>query len=115
MIGVRIHLMANTGKQKELRQVVETIMQRIIMEDGCLGCRAFQSLSNESELVLIEEWENLEAAQTHATSETIAILAGAGTILTERIRVYPEQDPDIQNLREIFKARFPLKLTKDQL
>ena len=113
MISVRIHLMANKGKLKELRQAVESIMQRIIKEDGCLGCRVFQSLSNESELVLIEEWENLDAAKAHAASENMAILAGAGTVLTESIRVYPEQDPDIQNLRKVFKARFALKLTTD--
>ena len=113
MISIRIHLTANKGKQGELRQALETIRQSIIMEDGCLGCRVFQSLSNESELVLIEEWQNIDAAQTHVSSDNMAILAGAGNILTESIRVYPEQDPDIQNLREVFKARFALRLTTD--
>jgi len=113
MIGIRIHLMANKGKQEELRQAVETIMQRISMEDGCMGCRVFKSLSNESELVLIEEWENLEAVQAHASSGNMAILAGAGTVLTESIRVYPERDPDIQNLKNLLKARFALRLQTD--
>lgn len=113
MISVRIHLMASKGKQKELQQAVEAIMHRISMEDGCLGCRVFKSLSNESELALIEEWENFEAAQAHASSGNLAILAGAGTVLTESIRVYPERDPDIQNLKNVITARFALRLQTD--
>lgn len=113
MISVRIHLMANEGKQRELRQTIENLSQKIAGENGCLGCRVFQSTSNASELVLIEEWENLESAQAHIASSNLAILAGAGTILTESIRVYPERDPDIQNLRKVFKANFALKLTTD--
>lgn len=113
MISIRIHLTANKGKQRELQQALETIMQRIIMEDGCLGCRVFQCLSNESELVVIEEWENIDAAQTHVSSGNMAILAGAGTVLTESIRVYPERDPDIHNLKNVIKARFALRLQTD--
>ena len=113
MISVRIHLMANQGKQKELRQAIENLSQRILREYGCLGCRVFQSTSNDCELVLIEEWENLESAQAHVASGNMAILAGAGTILTESIRVYPEQDPDIHILENVFKAHFSPNLTTE--
>ena len=65
----------------------------------------FQSTSNECELVLIEEWENIESAQAHIASSNMAILAGAGTILTESIRVYPERDPDMQVLKNVFKTQ----------
>ena len=109
MISVRIHLMANQGKQRELRQTIETLSQRIAGEFGCLGCRVFQSTSNERELVLIEEWENFESARAHIAASNMAILAGAGTILTQSIRVYPERDPDIQVLQNVFKAHFSTK------
>ena len=113
MISVRIHLMANQGKQRELRQTIENLSQRIAGEFGCLGCRVFQSTSNECELVLIEEWENLESAQAHIASSNMAILAGAGTILTESIRVHPERDPDMQVLKNVFKAHFSPKFTTE--
>ena len=111
MISVRIHMMANQGKQRELRQTIENLSQRIAGEYGCLGCRVFQSTSNECELVLIEEWESLDSAQAHIASTSMAILAGAGTILTESIRVYPERDPDMQILKNVFKEHFSPKFT----
>ena len=111
MISVRIHLMAVQGKQRELQQAIENLSQKIVGEYGCLGCRVFQSTSNDCELVLIEEWENLESAQAHVASGNMAILAGAGTILTDSIRVYPERDPDIQILENVLKAHFSQDLT----
>jgi hypothetical protein len=39
----------------------------------------------------------------------MSILAGAGTILTESIRVYPEQDPKIQAIKNTYKKRFSAK------
>jgi len=114
MISVRIHLVASKGKQGELRQVVENISQRIVMEDGCLGCRVFQSTSNECELVLIGEWETLENVRAHVASGNMAVLVGAGTILTDSIRVYPEGDPDIQVLKNIYETRFSPKLRTEQ-
>ena len=106
MISIRIHLLANKGKQNELRQAIENLSQRIIMEAGCLGCRVFQNTSNECELDLIEEWDNLESAKAHIASSNMSILAGAGKILTQSIRVYPERDPEIQMLKNIYKTRF---------
>ena len=110
MISIRIHLLASKGKQRELRQAVEDLSQRIVMEVGCLGCRVFHSTSNECELVLIEEWENLESIQAHIASSNMSILAGAGKMLTESIRVYPERDQETQVLKNIYKTRFSSEL-----
>jgi len=110
MISIRIHLLANKGKQNELRQALEHLSQRIVMEVGCLGCRVFQSTSNECELVLIEEWKDLESVQTHVGFSNMSILTGAGTILVESIRVYPERDPKIQELKNIYNTRFSPKI-----
>jgi len=109
MISIRIHLLANMGKQNELRQALENLSQRIATEAGCLGCRVFQSTGNERELVLIEEWENLESVHAHVASDNMSILKGAGTILTESIRVYPERDRKIQTIKEIYRKRFSPK------
>jgi len=110
MISIRIHLLANKGKQNELRQAIENLSQRMVMEVGCLGCRVFQSTSNECELVLIEEWDNLESVQAHIASSNMSILVGAGKILTQSIRVCPERDPEIQTLKNIYKTRFSPKI-----
>lgn len=109
MISLRIHLIANQGKQGELRQTIENLSQRIAGELGCQRCWVFQSTSDQCEMVLIEEWENLESALAHVSSGNMAILAGAGTILTKDIRVYPERDPDMQMLENVFKAHFSQK------
>ena len=74
-----------------------------------MGCRVFQSTSNECELVLIEEWKDIESVHAHVASSNMSILAGAGTILTESIRVYPERDPKVQALKNIYKTRFSPK------
>ncbi len=109
MISIRIHLLANKGNENELRQALEDLSQRIAMEVGCLGCRVFQSTNNACEVVLIEEWENLESVQAHIASGNISILAGAGTVLTESIRVYPEQNQEIQAIKNIYIKRFSTK------
>jgi len=114
MISIRIHLLANKGKQNELRQGLEILSQRIVTELGCLGCRVFQSTSNECELVLIEDWENLESIQAHVASCNMSILAGAGKMLTESIRVYPERDPEIQVLKNVYETRFSPNLKTGQ-
>jgi len=106
MISIRIHLLADRGKQNELRQTVENISQRIASEAGCLACRVFQSMSSDRELVLIEDWENLDAIHAHIESDNMSILAGAGTILTESIGVYPERDSNIREIKDIFRKRF---------
>lgn len=112
MISIRIHLLAKEGKLNELRQVVQDLSQRIAMEAGCLGCRVFQSTGNECELVLIEEWEDLESVKAHIASDNMSILTGAGTILTESIRVCPEQHPKIPAIKNIYKKRFSPKLNR---
>lgn len=113
MISIRIHLLANKGKQNELRQTMENLGQRIAMENGCLGCRVFQCTSNETELVLIEEWEDFESIHAHIASDNMSVLVGAGTVLTDSIRVYPERDEKTQTIKNIYKKRFSPRISAE--
>jgi quinol monooxygenase YgiN len=50
---------------------------------GCRGCDFCQSLQNENELCLIEEWDTLEELTVHLNSEHFSVLRGAMNLLKE--------------------------------
>lgn len=101
-----MHFKASRGKNLELEQALASLCQTVTMEPGCKGCQVFRSVDNDWELLMIEEWEDRESAQAHLESKSMAVLAGAGTILTDSIRAYLEKSPDMEEMREKLQNRF---------
>ena len=109
MIITRIRLTAKTNKQQELLQTAESLCPKIAREKGCLDCQVYQSTANPLEIIISEVWENEEETERHLKSDCLAILAGAGSILSSRVEVYTGNDEPMKALKERLEKKLKKK------
>lgn len=83
MITVIIHIKVGSEKRNELSQAIASLNRGIRMEKGCLRSDFFQSVEDENELCLIEEWANQSDLKGHMKSERFKVLRGAMNLLKE--------------------------------
>jgi len=83
MILVIIRMKVLPEKRKELSQTIALLIGSIRAEKGCLRCDFCQSLQDENELCLIEEWDTRENLNSHLKSEHFSVLRGAMNLLQE--------------------------------
>lgn len=83
MILVIMRMKVISGKRLELSQAIVSLIDSIRMKKGCRSCDFYQSLQNESELCLIEEWDTLENFKVHLNSELFKVVRGAMNLLEE--------------------------------
>ena len=107
MVTVRILLIARPNKQVELLQALNHLRKKIASEPGCSSCWIYQNMDDRNQFVVFEEWENRNRAQQHLDSQNLAILVGAGSVLTKKVSVSLSKDAVIENLEESF-----MKLTQ---
>ena len=72
-----------SGKCIELSQTIDSLISSIKTEKGCKGCDFCQSMEDENELFLLEEWETQENLRSHLKSGRFKVLRGAMTLLKE--------------------------------
>ncbi len=70
-------------KRKELSQTIALLMGSIRTEKRCKRCDFCQSMKNENELCLLEEWDTKENLKSHLKSGHFRVLRGAMNLLTE--------------------------------
>ena len=83
MILVIIRMRVLAEKRMELSQTVSSLMGSIRTEKGCQRCDFYQSMENENELSLIEEWDTEGNLRSHLKSERFRVLRGAMNLLQE--------------------------------
>ena len=105
MITISVHLIARPDSHLELMQVIEHLAERIALEAGCISCRVYRNTRNESEFVVLQKWENEKVAQVHLQSENLAVLVGAGSVLTHDLYVSLGRDRSTKMLAESFEER----------
>ena len=105
MITVRINLIARPGKQHELMQSIRELKDKIGSETGCVGCRIYQNPDNPDEFIVLEQWDKEKQAFAHLDSENLAVLVGAGSVLSRDIGVSLSKDPSINEMEQIFRER----------
>ena len=113
MIIARIRLIAKTDKQQELLQTAESLCLKIAREKGCLDSQVYQSTANPLEIVISEEWENEEAIERHLESDSLAILAGAGSILSSQVEIFTGNDVPTQAIQESLEKKLKKKTSKN--
>ncbi len=71
------------GRGDELRALVESFLPTIAAASGCLSCRLLQGQNAAERIVVIEEWQSVEAHQAavrnvppDAMQAAMALLAG---------------------------------------
>ncbi|MBN1665277.1 MAG: antibiotic biosynthesis monooxygenase [Deltaproteobacteria bacterium] len=70
-------------KRLELSQAIVSLTDSIRAMKGCRSCDFCQSLENENELCLIEEWDTIENFRAYLKSELFKVLRGAMNLLEE--------------------------------
>ena len=83
MILVIIRMNAPSEKRMELSQTIASLIGSIRTEKGCKRCDLCQSMENEKELYLLEEWDTQENLIGHQKSERFRVLLGAMSLLKE--------------------------------
>ena len=83
MILVTIRMKVPAEKRKELSQTIASLIGSIRTEKGCQRCDFCQSLEDENELSLLEEWDTRGNLKGHLKSERFRVLRGAMNLLQE--------------------------------
>ena len=83
MIIVIIRMKVLAEKRKELSQTIASLIGALRTEKGCLRCDFYQSMEDENELCIFEEWDTQENLNSHLNSERFSVLRGAMNLLQE--------------------------------
>ena len=83
MILVIMRMKVLSEKRKELSQTIASLIGFIRTEEGCRRCDFCQSMENENELSLLEEWDTQENLNSHLKSGRFKVLRGAMNLLQE--------------------------------
>jgi quinol monooxygenase YgiN len=70
-------------KRVELSQAITSLSGTIRTEKGCQRCDFCQSMENENELCLLEEWDTEKNLMSHLKSKHFRVLRGAMSLLKE--------------------------------
>ncbi|OGP90274.1 MAG: hypothetical protein A2031_08880 [Deltaproteobacteria bacterium RBG_19FT_COMBO_43_11] len=83
MILVTTRMKVLSEKRLELSQTLTSLSDSTRMEKGCQSCDFCQSIEDENQLFLLEEWDTRENLMTHLKSEHFKVLLGAMNFLQE--------------------------------
>jgi quinol monooxygenase YgiN len=83
MILVIIRMKALSEKRMELSQTITLLIGSIRTEKGCKRCDFCQSIEDENELLLLEEWDTQENLKSYLKSGRFRVLRGAMSLLKE--------------------------------
>ena len=83
MILVIIRMRVFPEKQLELSQTISSLIGSIRAEKGCRRCDFYQSIENENQLNLLEEWDTQENLKRYLKSGRFKVLRGAMNLLKE--------------------------------
>jgi quinol monooxygenase YgiN len=83
MILFIIRMKVLSEKRMELSQTIASLSDSIRMEKGCRRCDFCQSMDDENQLFLLEEWDTRENLKIHLRSEHFRVLRGAMNLLKE--------------------------------
>jgi quinol monooxygenase YgiN len=83
MVLVIIRMKVLPEKRKELSQTISLLIVALRKEKGCDRCDFYQSMENENELCILEEWDTRGNLDSHLKSERFKVLRGAMNLLQE--------------------------------
>jgi quinol monooxygenase YgiN len=96
MILVIVRMKVLSEKRIELSQTIALLIGSIRTEEGCKRCDFCQSIEDENELLLLEEWDTQENLKSYLKSGRFRVLRGAMNLLKEpyEMMVHTVSHPD---------------------
>ncbi|MCJ7833741.1 MAG: antibiotic biosynthesis monooxygenase, partial [Deltaproteobacteria bacterium] len=74
MILVSIRMKVLSEKRLELSQTIASLIGSLRTEKGCRRCDFYQSIENENQLNLLEEWDTQENLKSYLKSGRFRVL-----------------------------------------
>jgi quinol monooxygenase YgiN len=83
MILFIIRMKVLAEKRKELCQTMALLIGSLRTEKGCRRCDFYQSMEDENQLCILQEWDTRKNLNSHLKSERFKVLRGAMSLLQE--------------------------------
>jgi len=84
MIITFINMKVRPEKRKELWLTIESLVEQIRKEKGCVDSNFYQNAENENDLFWVAEWETRQALNDHLRSAGFRVLMGTRSLLSRR-------------------------------
>ncbi len=69
MIQALLKIKVNLENRDKAVEIINFVMERIRVENGCVSCHIYQEMTNEGIFLLLEEWESRADLERHICSE----------------------------------------------
>ncbi len=109
MILVVIRMKVLPEKHLELSQTIASLISSIRAEKGCRRCDFYQSVEDENQLNLLEEWDTQENFNGYLKSRSFGVLRGAMNLLQEPSEMTFHTVFHPAGIKEILIDKFPKK------
>jgi quinol monooxygenase YgiN len=70
--------------RRELCLTISSLIERIRSEKGCRAFAFYGEVENQNSLILIGEWDTIDAWENHLNSDNFAVLLGSLKLLSNR-------------------------------
>jgi quinol monooxygenase YgiN len=81
MVIIFARIKVRPEKRKELSQTLDSIVEQVRKESGCLHSGFYQDVENEYDFLVVEEWATQKDSDDHLRSELFEVLMGAKCLL----------------------------------
>ena len=88
----------NFAKETELEKVLalsKELVEATVKEEGCINYEMYQDQKDPTILIMIEEWETVEALNNHSASEHFKRIV-------PQMHEYMTQKPEINACKKLF-------------
>lgn len=69
MLKVVAKSYAREGKVEQILGLSKEMVEKTVLEEGCLSYELFQDINDPRAMIILEEWESEEALEKHIESE----------------------------------------------
>ena len=83
MVVATIRLLVSADYHRELLQTVQSLLDPMRAQRGCLGLHLYREIGGKEAICLIEEWATPEDLTEHLRSNHFVVLLGAARLLLE--------------------------------
>ena len=106
-ILARIRVVVPTSKREEVVRTLRSMLGPTEVEPGCLSCRFYQDIQDESVLNYVEEWRSKEDLLRHLRSEQYRKLLAVVDTSQEEPEIRFDTISQTEGIEAIRSARTP--------
>ena len=81
MVIIFARIKVRPEKRKELSQTLDSIVEQVRRESGCLSSCFYQDVENENDFFMVSEWDTQKDSDNHLRSDIFTVLMGARSLM----------------------------------